>query len=65
MGQRLASTEWVKGVVGPAAVKQRGESCGCGWRRCGTRWRRRGLATAGAGAGDGDDDGFGFGVEGR
>ena len=58
MSQRLASTEWVKGVGGLAAVKQRGESCGWGWRR-------RGTATAGAVAGDGDRDGFGFGVEGR
>ena len=61
MGQRLASTKWVKGVGGPAAVKQRGESCGWGWRRRGLAtvwdgdgwgcgWRRRwlglGLATA-------------------
>ena len=48
MGQRLASTEWVKGVGGPAAVRQRGES-----------WRR-GTATAGAGAGDGDGGGWGW-----
>ena len=48
IGQRLASTEWVKGVGGPAAVRQRGES-----------WRR-GTATAGAGAGGGDAGGWGW-----
>ena len=42
MGQRLASTEWIKGVGGMAAVRQRGES-----------WRR-GTATTGAGVGDGE-----------
>ena len=48
MGQRLASTEWVKGVGGSAAVRQRGES-----------WRR-GTTTVGAGASDGDGGGWGW-----
>ena len=46
MGQRLASTELVKDVGGPAAVRQRGES-----------WRR---GTATAGASDGDAGGWGW-----
>ena len=48
MGQRLASTEWVKGVGGSAAVRQRGES-----------WRR-GTTTVGAGASDDDGGGWGW-----